>query len=105
MKRDLRLIADTFLYSLYIGLGLTFVGFLALLILNIEDTPHELFDGIWSLQPHAVLELGILILILSPFFAMLGAVAYFLKQKDKKNVLLTFLVLMILITAIIIGAF
>ena len=105
MKRGLGLIADSFVYPLYIGLGLTLISFLTILILDIEDTTHELFEGVWSLQPYAILEVGILILILSPFFAMLGAVAYFLKKGDRKHSLLTILVIIILTAAIILGTF
>lgn len=105
MKKDLRIIANAFLFPLYIGLGLTFISFSTILLFNIEDTSRELFEGLWTLQPYGVLELGILILILSPFFAMLGAVVYFVKQNDRKYALLTTVVILILTIAIIIGAF
>ena len=104
MKGDLRLIADAYLYSLYVGLGFSLIGFMTILALEIEDVPHNPLEGIWSLQPYAVLEFGILILILSPFFAMLMTLLYFIKQKDIKHAFLTAIIISVLIMAIFLNA-
>lgn len=64
---------------------------------------NELFNGIISLKPYAIMMLGLLMLILTPVLRVVVSIYSFYKEHDYLYVYITALVLIILIISFIIG--
>ena len=65
--------------------------------------PMLIILGVLALKPYAVMMLGLLLLILTPFLRVSLSVIVFIKEKDNLYVGITALVLVILVVSIVIG--
>lgn len=73
---------------------------------RIENFPHTiptLWAGLLALRPQAVIELGAVILILTPFLRVVASVVTFALERDRKYVIITLIVLIILIISFFLG--
>lgn len=95
-------------WGMILSLGLMFLG-LALgimtgaeeaSVLPLERIPSQLLD----LDPAAFLTLGIVLLIATPLARVFGSLCVFIKERDRKFVLVSLAVLLSVALAVILGA-
>lgn len=73
---------------------------------RIEDFPHtipDLWAGLLALHPQAIIELGAVVLILTPFLRVAASVVTFALERDRKYVVITLIVLIVLIISFLLG--
>lgn len=66
-------------------------------------TPADIFKGILSFKPYAVIQTGLMLLILTPVFRVGVSIIVFAKEKDYLYVKITAAVFAILIISFILG--
>ena len=67
-------------------------------------TIQTVLQGVIELKPFAVIELGLLLLMATPICRVMVSIGGFISEKDKKYVLITSLVLMVLFLSQLIGS-
>ncbi len=80
-----------------------------LLYYDESKVPHRFYptnlqtilDGLFSLKPFAIIDLGLIMLIAIPILRVGMSIILFLIEEDKKYVIITTLVLIILILSIL----
>jgi uncharacterized membrane protein len=70
---------------------------------NISQLLHEVFAGIAQGKGVYIIELGVLLLIATPIARVFFSLLAFAVEKDKKYVLITFIVLMIILLSMFTG--
>lgn len=73
---------------------------------RIENFPHTLptlWAGLLALHPQAIIELGAVVLILTPFLRVAVSVVTFALERDRKYVVITLIVLIVLIISFLLG--
>jgi uncharacterized membrane protein len=107
-SKDIRLyrwLYFTFRLGIILSLCLVCLGFILLLLTKAEVTepvvpPSEFFHRILRLDPLAIITLGILILVLTPFSSIILALVTFLVEKDKLYVGISIAILCILLLSL-----
>ncbi|GKU24107.1 membrane protein [Clostridium folliculivorans] len=66
-------------------------------------TLSEIFSGLITLKPYAVIMAGMIILILTPVFRVAVSIIVFIKEKDYLYAKITLVVFIILIVSFILG--
>jgi uncharacterized membrane protein len=69
-------------------------------VVPLERVPSQLLD----LDPAAFLTLGIVLLIATPLARVLGALCVFIRERDRKFILVSLAVLLSVALAVILGA-
>ncbi len=63
----------------------------------------EVFRGLLTLSPYAVIDLGLLLLIATPVFRVAASVVAFLVERDRAYTAITTFVLAVLVLSFVIG--
>lgn len=67
------------------------------------DSVRELLRGLAAFEPSALIHAGLLVLLATPFARVVALVAQFARERDRPFVAVSFGVLLLLITTIMIG--
>ena len=62
-----------------------------------------IWTGLLALKPYAVIMLGVLILILTPFFRVGVSIVVFLREKDLLYTVISVFVFLVLIVSLVLG--
>ncbi len=67
------------------------------------STLEQVWSGMLNLQPQAVIALGILLLIATPAITVTASAVAFAVERDRRYVIISLIVLVILLTSLLIG--
>ena len=103
-----RMVSRVLVVGIAIAVVLMAVG-LALGIADAEGLPShvvplaDLPEALGSLDPAAYLSLGIIALIATPFVRVAGSIVAFARERDRRYVLVTALVLAVMCVSVVLG--
>ncbi len=92
--------------ALFVLLGLTlflFTGYSGYDGETFPTTIHDILTGFISLKPYGIINVGLILLILTPVFRVAVSIIVFIKAKDYLYAKITSLVLFILILSFSLG--
>jgi len=103
------IISNTLRIGVLLSASIIFAGLILFFIYGsgydgtISYRLNDILNGVFTLKPFAIINLGLLLLILTPVMRVVMSLIIFILEKDYKYIFITLTVLTILMTSFILG--